>query len=183
MTEKQKMISGMLYNASDETLVKLRAKARLIFEEFNKTSVTQEAERRKLIKDLFGKVGKNFYIEPSFRCDYGFNIHVGENFYMNFNCVFLDVCEIDIGDNCLIAPNVSFYTATHPVDPAERLKGLEFGKAITIGSNCWIGGSAVINPGVTLGNNVTVASGSVVTTSFGDNVVIAGNPARVIRTL
>ena len=106
---------------------------------------------------------------------------MGENFYANFNCVILDAAKVTIGDNCMIAPQVGIYTATHPIDPTSRQTGIEFAKPITLGHNCWIGGMAVINPGVTLGNNVVVASGAVVTKSFGDNVVIGGNPAKIIK--
>jgi maltose O-acetyltransferase len=177
------MVSGLLYNSLDSELTDLRIQARALFEEYNRTSAVQKEERKQIINRLFGSVGNNPIIEPSFKCDYGFNIFVGENFYANFDCIFLDVCEIRIGDNCLIAPQVAIYTATHPLDVKERLKGLEYGKPVKIGDNCWIGGHATINPGVTLGNNVVVASGSVVTKSFGDNVLIGGNPAKIIKLL
>jgi maltose O-acetyltransferase len=108
---------------------------------------------------------------------------VGDNFYANFDCVILDVAEVRIGKNCMVAPQVGIYTATHPIDPVLRNAGKELGRPIGIGDNCWIGGHAVINPGVTLGNNVVVASGAVVTKSFGDNVVLAGNPARVVKEI
>jgi maltose O-acetyltransferase len=110
-------------------------------------------------------------------------MQLGENFFANFNCVILDAAKVTIGDNCMIAPQVGLYTATHPLDPVQRATGIEFAKPITIGDNCWIGGMAVINPGVTLGDNVVVASGAVVTKSFGDNVVIGGNPAKVIKEI
>lgn len=183
MTEKEKMINGHLYFSADAELVDLRAKARFLFEEYNKTSVKDANKRTELIKLLFGGVGKRFYIEPSFKCDYGFNIYVGEDFYMNFDCVFLDVAEIRIGNNCMIAPQVAIYTATHPINPNERNSGFEYAKSVIIGNNCWIGGHATINPGVSLGDNVVVASGSVVTKSFGNNVIIGGNPAKVIKEI
>lgn len=183
MTEREKMIAGELYNPLDEELVLLRYKARKLFEEYNKTSVDDKDKRYSLLKELFGKTGDNIFIEPSFKCDYGINIFVGENFYANFDCVILDVAEVHIGDNCMLAPQVAIYTATHPVDPDLRNSGKEYAKPITIGNNCWIGGHATINPGVTLGDNVVVASGAVVTKSFGDNVVIAGNPAKVIKNI
>ena len=183
MTEKEKMIAGLLYCADDAELVEARKTARLVFEEYNKTSITNIERRTKLIKQLFGKTGKNIYIEPSFKCDYGFNIEVGENFYANFDCVFLDVCKISIGDNCFVAAQVAICTATHPIAAKERSSGVEYGKPVAIGNDCWIGAHATINPGVTLGNGVVVGSGSVVTKNFGDNVVIAGNPARVIREI
>lgn len=180
MSELKKMLNGEYYNSFDEELVKMRVQARLLTYEFNNTSIKEIEKRTEILKKLFGKTGNNIYIEPTFNCDYGSNIFVGENFYANYNCVFLDVCKITIGDNCFIAPQVGLYTATHPIDPIKRLTH-EYGKPITIGDNCWIGGHATINPGVTLGNNVVVASGSVVTKSFGDNVVIGGNPAKIIK--
>jgi maltose O-acetyltransferase len=183
MTEKEKMMAGLPYSVFDKELTELRVAARLLFEAFNKTSITELEHRDELLKRLFGKTGKSIYIEPSFKCDYGFNISVGENFYANYNCVFLDVCKITIGDNCFVAPQVGIYTATHPVIASERNNGLEFGKPVTIGDNCWIGGHATLNPGITIGNNVVVASGSVVTKSFGDNLVIGGNPAKIIKIL
>lgn len=183
MTEREKMIAGEAYNPADKELEYLRFNARILTEEYNKTSIRDKEKRSELLKKLFGSTGENIYIEPNFNCDYGCNIHVGENFYANYNCVFLDVCEIRIGDNCFVAPQVGIYTATHPLDHQERISGTEFGKPITIGDNCWIGGSATIVPGVTLGNNVVVAAGAVVTNSFGDNVVIGGNPAKIIKEL
>ncbi len=182
-TEFEKMIKGEMYNDRDEELVKLRFNARILTEQFNSTSISELDKRTEILKKLFGKTGENIYIEPTFNCDYGCNIFVGENFYMNYNCVILDVCRVTIGKNCFIAPQVGIYTATHPVDPKLRTSGVEFGKPVTIGDNCWIGGHATINPGVTLGDNVVVASGSVVTKSFGSNVVIGGNPAKIIRDI
>lgn len=183
MTEFEKMISGQYYNPNDPELVERRLKTRLATEKLNQTSMMKPEERAQIIKSLFGSTGKNVYIESTFNCDYGENIHVGENFYANFGCVILDVAEVRIGKNCFIAPQVGIYTATHPINPIERASGLEYAKPITIGDNCWIGGHATINPGVNLGNNVVVASGAVVTKSFGDNVVIAGNPARVLKEI
>lgn len=183
MTEIEKMLSGQYYNPSDQALVELRFNARLQTEKLNQTSAHQNEERSQIIKSLFGSTGENIHVESSFNCDYGCNIHVGENFYINFDCVILDVAEVRIGNNCFIAPQVGIYTATHPIDPIKRASGLEYAKAITIGNDCWIGGHATINPGVTLGNNVVVASGAVVTKSFGDNVVIGGNPASVLKEI
>ncbi len=183
MTEKEKMIAPELYNPNDEELTQLRYNARILTKKFNKTSIADTEERTDILKKLFGSTGNKIYIEPTFNCDYGCNIHVGENFYANYNCVILDVCKVTIGKNCLIAPQVGIYTATHPIKASERCLGLELGKPVTIGDNCWIGGNATINPGVTLGDNVVVASGAVVTKSFGDNVVIGGNPARILKTI
>ena len=183
MLEFDKMVGGMLYDAGNSELVALRRRARLLTAALNRSGVDDYVERVQLLKDLFGSTGDKVYVEPSFRCDYGSNIHVGENFFANFDCVILDVAEVRIGRDCLMGPQVGIYTATHPLDLQERQSGLELGRPVRIGDYCWIGGRAVINPGVTLGNNVVVASGAVVTKSFADNVVIAGNPARVIREL
>ncbi len=183
MTQREKMLTGKLYDPTDTELKELRLKARQIFEQFNRTSRTDIVERTQFLKQLFGTTGERIFIEPSFKCDYGCNIHVGENFFANFDCVILDVAEVRIGNNCMIAPQVGIYTATHPLDAVERNSGRELGFPITIGDNCWIGGHATINPGVTLGNNVVIASGAVVTKSFGDNVLIGGCPARVLKEI
>ncbi|MBO9130550.1 maltose acetyltransferase domain-containing protein [Bacillus sp. 165] len=182
-TEKQKMINGELYFASDPELVKEREAARKLTRAYNQTIETDYDTRTALLKQLFGSTGKNLYIEPAFRCDYGYNIYVGNNFYANFDCVVLDVCPVTIGENCFMGPGVHVYTATHPLDATERISGAEYGKAVTIGDNVWIGGRAIINPGVTIGNNAVVASGAVVTKDVPDNVVVGGNPARIIKEL
>jgi maltose O-acetyltransferase len=180
-SEKEKMLSGELYNPADPILVEERLNARRLTRLFNETLETETNKRTEILKELFGSTGETINIEPSLRCDYGYNIHVGENFFANFECVFLDVCEIRIGDNCMIAPGVHIYTATHPINAHERITFLEYGKPVTIGGNVWIGGKAVINPGVTIGNNVVIASGAVVTKDIPDNVVVGGNPAKVIK--
>lgn len=182
-TEKEKMIGGELYFAFDEELTRERLNARRLVRLYNETTETEEERRTDLLNELFGSIGGPAYIEPAFRCDYGYNIHVGANFYVNFDCVFLDVCEIRIGDNCFIAPGVHIYTATHPLRAEERNTGAESGKPVTIGNNVWIGGRAVINPGVTVGNNVVIASGAVVTKDVPDHAVVGGNPARIIKMI
>ncbi|GGJ58027.1 maltose O-acetyltransferase [Anoxybacillus voinovskiensis] len=182
-TEKEKMINGELYCAADPQLAKERERARKLTRLYNQTLETEQEKRAELLKELLGSTGKNVYIEPSFRCDYGYNIHVGENFYMNFDCVILDVCEVRIGDNCLVGPGVHIYTATHPIDPQERNTGLEYGKPVRIGHNVWIGGRAVINPGVNIGDNVVIASSAVVTKNVPSNVVVGGNPAKIIKRI
>lgn len=178
-TEKEKMIAGELYFSADPELIADRRYAReqmaLINQQFDKEI------RKQLLKETFGSVGYNPYVEPTIQFDYGYNIHVGNNFYANFNNIFLDVCPIRIGDNCMFGPNVQLYTATHPLNPAKRNSGLEAAKPITIGNNVWIGGGAIVVPGVTLGDNVVVAAGAVVTKSFPENSVIGGNPAKVIK--
>ena len=138
--------------------------------------------RRQLIEETFGKVGVGTYIEPMIQFDYGYNISVGK-ISMPILITFLDVCPIEIGDNCMFGPNVQLYTAEHPLQAAKRNSGMESGKRIIIGNNVWIGGGAIVLPGVTLGDNVVVAAGAVVTKSFPENCVIAGNPARIIKEL
>ncbi|WP_440878778.1 sugar O-acetyltransferase [Vibrio natriegens] len=183
MNEFQKMLAGELYNPSDNNLSLMRARARKLIDKFNHSTFEEEESRLKLLTSLLGKAGDNISIHQNFYCDYGCNIYVGSNFFANYDCVILDCAEVQFGNNCMLGPQVGIYTATHPLDPIERASGLESAKPILIGNDCWIGGHATINPGVTLGNNVVVASGSVVTKSFGDNLVIGGNPARVIREL
>ena len=181
MTEREKMLKGSLYSADDAELAALRAAAKAKLTEID--GIISPDERKKAFKKLLGKTGENLYIERGFYCDYGINIEVGENFYCNAGVCILDVCKVKIGDNCLIGPQVGVYAATHPLDEKTRISGLEFGKPISIGNSCWIGGGAIINPGVTLGDNVVVGSGSLVTKSFPSNVVIAGNPAKIIKKL
>ena len=180
-TEKQKMLDGDLYQPGDSQLVKDRENARRLTRLYNQTLETEGNKRTKILKELFGSSGKDISIEPNFRCDYGYNIHVGNSFFANFDCVFLDICEIKIGDNCFIAPGVHIYTATHPLNTMERISGAEYGKPVVIGNNVWIGGRAVINPGVKVGHNVVIASGAVVTKDVPDNVVVGGNPAQIIK--
>ena len=183
MTEKERMLSGRLYSANDLELKADSKKSRMLTRLFNNTTEEQKDYRVKLLKELFEKTGENIYIEPPFRCDYGSNISVGNNFYANFDCVILDVCKVEIGENVMFAPRVCIYTAGHPIDAEVRNTGLEFGKSVKIGDNVWIGGSTVINPGVTIGNNVVIGSGSVVTKDIPDNVIAVGNPCRVLREI
>lgn len=180
-TEKQKMLRGELYDPSDSELTEKRLNVRRLTRLYNETTETELEQRQNLLKELLGSVGESIYVEPTFRCDYGENITVGDRFYANFDCVMLDVCPIQIGNHCLMAPGVHIYTATHPLDPNERNKGLEYGKPVTIGDNVWIGGGAIINPGVTIGENAVIASGSVVTKNVPRDVLVGGNPAAVLR--
>ncbi|EDS77549.1 maltose O-acetyltransferase [Clostridium botulinum C str. Eklund] len=183
MSEKEKMLSGELYNPYKKSLITLRNKARHITKLYNNTDPENTKERENLLKKLFGKIGNNFEIEPPFYCDYGTNIEIGENFYANFNFLVLDDGLVKIGDDVLIAPNVNIYTATHLIDPKLRPKNADYTKAVTIGNNVWIGGGSIINPGVTIGDNSVIGSGSVVTKNIPKNVVAAGNPCKIIKRI
>ena len=183
MTEKERMIAGEMYNPADPELVTERHQARLLFQEINSLNEDAVENRNKLLNTLINNAGMNLYIEPPFYCDYGSNIIVGDNVFMNFNCCILDVCKVTIGNNCMFAPNVQIYTATHPLEAKARNSGREYAKPITIGNNVWIGGNATICPGVTIGNNVVIGAGAVVTKSFPDDVFIAGNPAKMIKKI
>lgn len=181
--EKEKMLAGDLYDPSDSELAKDRQKANQLVRIYNQTTETEVVKRVNLLKELLGSSGENVYMQPNIRFDYGYNTYVGDNFFANFDCTILDVCEVRFGDNCMLGPSVQIYTATHPLHPTERNSGLEYGKPITFGNNVWIGGSSVINPGVMIGNNVVIAAGSVVTKNVPDNVVVGGNPAKLIKRL
>lgn len=182
-TEKQRMLAGEYYFAGDKQLTEERLNARRLTHTYNNTSFDEIDVRGEILSQLFGRTGKSIFIEPTFKCDYGYNIYVGENFYANFDCVMLDVCKIEIGDNCLLAPGVHIYTATHPLNATRRADAVEFGKPVTIGNNVWIGGRAIINPGVTIGDNAVIASGSIVVKDVPGNVLVGGNPARIIKEI
>ncbi|MCQ6962017.1 sugar O-acetyltransferase [Methanolobus chelungpuianus] len=181
-SEKEKMLAGELYCPEDEELVKERNSVRNLIFELNHTRPAEKELREEILKQLIVAKG-SFHIEVPFNCDYGYNIEVGENFYANYGCIILDVNKVSIGKNVLLAPNVQIYTASHPVDPEERLTGKEFAKPISIGDNTWIGGGTIICPGVRIGNNVTIGAGSVVTKDIPDNSVAVGNPCRVKRMI
>ena len=183
MTERERMVSGGLYKADDGELVALRQRARRLTRQFNATTEEELYKRQELLRELFGAFGGNSFMEPSFRCDYGVNIFIGEHFYANFDCVILDVAPVHIGDNVFFAPRVSLYTAGHPIDAGVRNEELEFGKPITIGDDVWVGGGVIVNPGVTIGSDVVIGSGSVVTKDIPSHVIAAGNPCRVIRAI
>ena len=183
MTEREKCLAGELYSPADPELRKLHLQARKLFGKYNKIDPSNDKKLNKLIKKILGNAGNNVHVQPPFYCDYGVNISVGENFFANFDCVFLDAAPIEIGDNCMIGPKTCIYAVTHPLDFNERLKGINIPKKVSIGNNVWIGGGVTILPGVSLGNNVVVGAGSVVTKSFPDNVIIAGNPATIIKKL
>jgi len=179
ITEKEKMLTGEYYNAMDSQLSAERAKARQLTHRLNVTEYGDPEAAVKILKELIPESGKHFWIEPPFYCDYGYNIKVGDAVYFNFNCVVLDVMPVTIGSNVLFGPNVQIYTATHPVDAEERRKWLEFAETITIGDDCWIGGGAIICPGVTIGDRCVIGAGAVVTKDIPDDSIAVGNPARV----
>ena len=183
MTEKELMLAGELYVASDAELVEMQLRKFRFMDAFNGTGYEDFAERERLARELFAHVGKNVMINKPFHCDYGSNISIGDNFFANYGCVILDVNKVSIGNNVFMAPCVCLYTAGHPIDKDIRNENLEYGWPITIGDDVWIGGSVVINPGVTIGSNVVIGSGSVVTKDIPDGVVACGNPCRVKRKI
>ena len=183
MNQKERMLAGLPYKAWMDGLSEERLECKKKIYELNQLPPERGKEIPNLLKSLFGKTGKNLMLEPPFHCDYGWNIEVGENFFANYNLTILDVGKVVIGDNVQIAPNVSIYTAGHPIHPDSRNSGYEYGIPITIGNNVWIGGNSVILPGVKIGNNVVIGGGSVVTKDIPDNMIAAGNPCRVIREI
>ncbi len=183
MTEKQKMLAGEMYNPLDSQLVKERLEARMLFQQINTTREDKKQERDAMCYKLFGKAGKGLWIEPPFYCDYGYNIQVGEDVFLNFDCCILDVMPVILGDRVMLGPKVQIYTATHPLNAKARSSGVEFAKAITIGNDVWIGGGAIICPGVTIGNGVVVGAGAVVTKNIPDNTFVGGNPAKHIKSI
>ena len=183
MSEKEKMLSGEFYNPLDSELINERVKCKLLCQEYNNIKYDDIEKREKILKQILGKTKEKFFIEQPFICDYGYNIEIGENFYSNHNLVILDCAKVKFGDNVFIAPNCGFYTAEHPLDAETRNKGSEYAKPIIIGNNVWIGGGVQILSGVTVGNNSVVAAGAVVTKNVPDNSVVAGVPAKVIKSL
>jgi maltose O-acetyltransferase len=190
-TEREKMLAGELYDPLDPELVAARERARNLCQDLNATREADQAERRRILQELLGAGGDDVWIQPPFYCDYGSNIHLGRKCYFNFNCVVLDVCEVRIGDHTLFGPGVHIYTATHPMDHELRRPALsdeskgpqEFGKPVDIGSDVWVGGAAIICPGVRIGSRTIIGAGSVVTRDIPNDTFAAGNPCRVIRML
>ena len=181
-TEKEKMLAGELYDPLDPELVRARDRARDLCQDLNATRERDQEARRSILKLLFGRGGESVWMQPPFFCDYGSNILLGERVFFNFNCVVLDVCAVRVGDFTLFGPAVQIYTATHPLE-AELRRTREFAKPVTIGSDVWVGGAAVICPGVTIGSRSVIGAGSVVTRDIPAGVFAAGNPCRVIREI
>jgi maltose O-acetyltransferase len=182
MTERQKMLIGDLYDPLDAELTSARERARDLCQTLNATREAEQEVRRRILGELFGKGGETVIMQPPFYCDYGSNIELGERVYFNFNCVVLDVCPVRIGDFTLFGPGVQILTPMHPFNASLRRKQ-EFGKPVEIGSDVWVGGGALILPGVRVGSRSIIGAGSVVTRDIPDGVLAAGNPCRVIREI
>lgn len=183
MNQRERMEKGLPYKAWLDGLEEERTACKKALYQFNMLPPDEHGRGILLLKMLLGKTGERLHINAPFHCDYGWNIEVGENFYANYNLTILDVGKVTIGDNVLLAPNVSLYTAGHPIHPDSRNSGYEYGIPITIGNNVWIGGNVVVLPGVTIGSNSVIGAGSVVSRDVPEWVVAAGNPCRVIRTI
>lgn len=190
MTEKEKMLHGEFYDSRDPELLKMYHHARKLLKEYNHLDSELSRERERILTELFERKGRGVWIETPFFCDYGVNISIGQNTFINTNCMLLDNNKISIGKNGLLAPYVQIYTALHPLRASERIieKGQETRyltstKPVNIGDNVWIGGNSIILPGVTIGNNVTIGAGSVVTKSIPNNVLAFGNPCEVIKEI
>ncbi|MBF0290102.1 MAG: sugar O-acetyltransferase [SAR324 cluster bacterium] len=174
------MLAGQLYNPFDAELVHARELARNLCQRLNATREDQQKKRRNILQKLFGSGGKDVWMQPPFFCDYGSNIYLGQKCFFNFNCVVLDVCKVTVGDHVMFGPAVQIYTATHPLD-ADMRRTQEYGKPVSIGSNVWFGGGAIICPGLTIGSRSVIGAGSVVTRDIPDGVFAAGNPCRVVK--
>ena len=185
MNNKELMLNGKEFNTHDSELMADKAKARTNAEEYNSICEGPDAadKRIKKLKEMFGECGEKPFIKPPFRCDYGYRIYVGNNFFANFDCVFLDSGKIVIGDNCMIGPKTTILAITHPIDPGKRNEGIGIPKDVRIGNNVWIGAGVIILPGVEIGDNSVIGAGSVVTKDVPANAVVAGNPAKIIRNI
>ena len=182
MSERQKMLAGELYDPLDAELVSARERARDLCQALNATREGEQETRRRILSEVFGRGGETVWMQPPFYCDYGLNIELGERVFFNFNCVVLDVCRVRIGDHTLFGPAVQIYTPMHPFN-AELRRQQEFGKPVEIGSDVWVGGGALILPGVRIGSRAVIGAGSVVTRDVPGGVFAAGNPCRVIRKI
>ncbi len=179
-TEKQKMLAGELYMASDAEIQADQAATGAWLVRYNAALGASAQARHALLSERFGSVGRNVVIRPPFHCDYGYNIHLEDGVFLNYDCVILDVVDVHIGQGTQIGPAVQIYTADHPRDPDTRRSGAEFGRPVRIGRNVWIGGGAILLPGVTVGDDALIGAGSVVTRDVPAGATVAGNPARVV---
>jgi len=183
MTEKEKMLKGENYNASDEQLFSERTRCKNLLYDFNHSRPTERTVREEILREILGSVGEGTWIEPPFACDYGAQIRVGKKFYANHNCVMLDCAEITFGDNVFVGPNCCFTTAEHPLDAATRNTGLESARPICVGNDVWIGAGVVVLPGVKIGDGCVIGAGSVVTRDIPAGTIAFGNPCRVRRSV
>lgn len=184
MTEKEKMAAGMIYDANyDPQLIAERLECKELCRDYNDLRPKDADGRKSMLHRILGDIAGEILIEQPFYCDYGYNIKVGENFYANFNLVILDEAAVTFGDNVFVAPNCGFYTAGHPIDPAERNKGLEYARPITVGNNVWIGAGVQVLPGVTIGDNCVIGAGSVVVHDIPADSVAVGNPCKVVKSI
>lgn len=184
MSEEEKMLAGEIYDANyDKELIEKRLEAKALCKKYNELDVKDMQGKKDIIEQLLKKKVSQFTIEPNFFCDYGFNIALGENFYSNHNLVILDANKVKFGNNVFIGPNCGFYTSGHPLDYKTRNQGLEYAKPIKVGDNVWFGGNVCVLPGVTIGDNVVIGAGSVVTKDIPSNSVAVGNPCKVIKQL
>ncbi|MGZ8695584.1 MAG: sugar O-acetyltransferase [Gaiellaceae bacterium] len=182
-TERERMVAGELYRADDPELVEARARARVLTAQYNATTQDDAVARRAVLEELLGEAGPDVWIEPPFFCDYGWNISLGARVFLNFNCVVLDVAPVRVGELTLLGPAVQLCAATHPLDPRERERGLEYGQPVDIGRNVWIGAGAIVGAGVTIGDDSVIGAGSVVVRDVPAGVLAAGSPCRVIREI
>jgi maltose O-acetyltransferase len=182
LSQKQRMLAGLPYRASDPEIAADQAAAAEWMQRFNTSLGAKSSDREALLRERLAQVGPGSTIRPPFHCDYGFNIRIGAGVFLNFNCIILDVVEVSIGDDTQIGPAVQILTADHPRDPAERLAGLEWGRPVHIGRNVWIGGGAIILPGISVGDDAVIGAGSVVTKDVAPGATVVGNPARARGT-
>lgn len=183
MNEWERMHSGKLYDPGDPALAQARLRAKRLCHAYNTALPEEEDRRQEILRQLLGSVGTNCWIEPTFRCDYGSNISIGDHFFANYDCIFLDIAPITVGSHVYIAPRVCLFTAGHPTVPEVRNLDLEFGRPITIEDDVWIGGNVTVLPGVTIGRGSVIAAGAVVTRDVPPGVIAGGNPCRVLRPL
>lgn len=183
MTEWEKLKQGLIYNDFDEDLFNRRVQAKKLFKAYNQTDDSEIEKRQQLLKALFAYIGENVWIEPDFRCEFGKNISIGNDVYINFGCIILDCAEVTIGANTLIGPNIGIYAVNHAINAEERIKGGCFGKPVYIGKRVWLGGDTKIMAGITIGDETIIGAGSIVTKSIPSGVIAAGNPCKVIREI
>ncbi len=183
LSEKEKMLAGELYIAWGDEFTKDKRRARNLLKQFNNIDVEDKKLTASILKELFNEIGEYIYIEPSFKCDYGYNITLGNNFYAGEGCIISDSGKVTIGDNCIMSPRVAIYTLAYPLNQESRISGYEYAKPVTIGNSVWIGGGAIINPGVTIGDNSVISPGAVIVEDVPSNVLVSGNPAKIIKEL